>query len=131
MPILNVPENKKKFIVTCADYVTMDDGTGIVHIAPAFGQDDYEVGMKYDLAMLNPVGEDGCYTEGPWKGRLVVDSELEVEIIKYLAENDKLFKKQKMNHDYPHCWRCNTPLVYYSKPSLYIKTTAKQKEIIE
>ena len=131
MPILSVPENKKSFIVTCDNYVTMEDGTGIVHIAPAFGQDDYEVGLKYDLAMLNPVGEDGCYTEGPWKGRLVVDPELEVEIIKYLAENDKLFKKQKMNHDYPHCWRCNTPLVYYSKPSLYIKTTAKQKEIIE
>ena len=131
MPILSVPENKNKFIVTCDNYVTMEDGTGIVHIAPAFGQDDYEVGLKYDLAMLNPVGEDGCYTEGPWKGRLVVDPELEIEIIKYLAENDKLFKKQKMNHDYPHCWRCNTPLVYYSKPSLYIKTTAKQKEIIE
>ena len=131
MPILKVPSNKKSFIVTCADYVTMEDGTGIVHIAPAFGQDDYEVGVKYDLAMLNPVGEDGCYTEGPWKNRLVVDQELEIEIIKYLAENDKLFKKQKMNHDYPHCWRCNTPLVYYSKPSLYIKTTAKQKEIIE
>ena len=131
MPILSVPENKKSFIVTCADYVTMEDGTGIVHIAPAFGQDDYEVGLKYDLAMLNPVGEDGCYTEGPWKGRLVVDPELEVEIIKYLASNDKLFKKQKMNHDYPHCWRCKTPLVYYSKPSLYIKTTAKKEEIIK
>ena len=131
MPILTVPENKKSFIVTCDNYVTMEDGTGIVHIAPAFGQDDYEVGLKYDLAILNPVGEDGCYTEGPWKGRLVVDSDLEVEIIKYLAENDKLFKKQKMNHDYPHCWRCDTPLVYYSKPSLYIKTTAKKKEIIE
>ena len=131
MPILEVPSNKKSFIVTCDNYVTMEDGTGIVHIAPAFGQDDYEVGLKYDLAMLNPVGEDGCYTIGPWKGRLVVDPELEIEIIKYLAENDKLFKKQKMNHDYPHCWRCNTPLVYYSKPSLYIKTTAKQKEIIE
>ena len=131
MPILEVPKNKKSFIVTCDEYVTMEDGTGIVHIAPAFGQDDYEVGLRYDLAMLNPVGEDGCYTEGPWKGRLVVDPELEVEIIKYLAGEDKLFKKQKMNHDYPHCWRCKTPLVYYSKPSLYIKTTAKQKEIIE
>ena len=130
LPILKVPENKKAFIVTCDEYVTMEDGTGIVHIAPAFGQDDYEVGLKYDLAMLNPVGEDGCFTEGPWKGRLVVDPELEVEIIKYLAENDKLFKKQKMNHDYPHCWRCKTPLVYYSKPSLYIKTTAKKDEII-
>ena len=131
LPILKTPKNKKSFIVTCADYVTMEDGTGIVHIAPAFGQDDYEVGLAYDLAMLNPEGEDGCFTEGPWKGRLVVDSELEIDIIKYLAENDKLFKKQKMNHDYPHCWRCNTPLVYYSKPSLYIKTTAKQKEIIK
>lgn len=131
MPILEVPANKKSFIVTCADYVTMNDGTGIVHIAPAFGQDDYEVGLKYDLAMLNPVGEDGCYKEGPWKGRLVVDSELEIEIIKYLASEDKLFKKQKMNHDYPHCWRCKTPLVYYSKPSLYIKTTAKKEEIIK
>ena len=131
MPFLKAPKNKKSFIVTCDSYVTMEDGTGVVHIAPAFGQDDYEVGVKYNLAMLNPVGEDGCYTEGPWKGRLVVDSDLELEVIKYLAENDKLFKKQKMTHDYPHCWRCNTPLVYYSKPSLYIKTTAKQKEIIE
>lgn len=131
IPELSIKENKKAFIVTCADYVTMEDGTGIVHIAPAFGQDDYEVGLKYDLAVLNPVGEDGCYTEGPWKGRLVVDSELEIDIIKYLASKDKLFKKQKMNHDYPHCWRCKTPLVYYSKPSLYIKTTAKKDEIIK
>ena len=131
LPLIEVPNGKKSFIVTCDDYVTMEDGTGIVHIAPAFGQDDYEVGLKYDLAVLNPVGEDGCYTEGPWKGRLVVDSDLEIEIIKYLAENDKLFKKQKMNHDYPHCWRCKTPLIYYSKPSLYIKTTAKKDEIIK
>ena len=129
MPILNV--NKKAFYVTCADYVTMEDGTGIVHIAPAFGQDDYEVGLKYDLPILNPVDENGCYTEGPWQGRLVVDSELELEIIKYLAKEDKIFKKQKMEHNYPHCWRCHTPLVYYSKPSLYIKTTAYQDKIIK
>ena len=129
MPFLKT--DKKGFYVTCADYVTTEDGTGIVHIAPAFGQDDYEVGLKYDLPVFNPVGEDGCYTEGPWQGRLVVDSDLELEIIKYLASEDKLFKKQKMKHDYPHCWRCKTPLVYYSKPSLYIKTTAKKDEIIE
>ena len=123
--------NKKAFFVTCADYVTMEDGTGIVHIAPAFGQDDYEVGLKYDLPVLNPVDENGCYTEGPWKGRLVVDSELEIEIIKYLANEDKIFKKQKMVHNYPHCWRCKTPLVYYSKPSLYIKVTDYKDKIIE
>ena len=123
--------NKKAFFVTCADYVTMEDGTGIVHIAPAFGQDDYEVGLKYDLPVLNPVDENGCYTDGPWKGRLVVDSELEIEIIKYLASEDKIFKKQKMVHNYPHCWRCKTPLVYYSKPSLYIKVTDYKDKIIE
>jgi len=129
LPILKV--NKKAFFVTCADYVTMEDGTGIVHIAPAFGQDDYEVGLKYDLPVLNPVDENGCFTEGPWQGRLVVDSELELDIIKYLAAEDKIFKKQKMVHNYPHCWRCKTPLVYYSKPSLYIKTTAIKDKIIE
>ena len=128
LPILKV--NKKAFYITCADYVTMEDGTGIVHIAPAFGQDDYEVGIKYDLPMLNPVDEQGCYKEGPWKGRLVVEKELEIDIIKYLSSQDKLFKKQKMEHNYPHCWRCHTPLVYYSKPSLYIKTTAYQDKII-
>ena len=129
LPFMKV--NKKGFYIVCDNYVTMEDGTGIVHIAPAFGQDDYEVGLKYDLPMLNPVGEDGCYTEGPWKGRLVVDSELELEIIKYLAEEDKLFKKQKMVHNYPHCWRCKTPLVYYSKPSLYIKVTEFKDKIVE
>ena len=129
MPFLSV--DKKGFYITCADYVTMEDGTGIVHIAPAFGQDDYEVGLKYNLPILNPVDESGCYTEGPWKGRLVVDPELEIDIIKYLSSEDKLFKKQKMEHNYPHCWRCKTPLVYYSKKSLYIKTTEYQDKIIE
>ena len=129
MPFLEV--DKKAFYITCADYVTMEDGTGIVHIAPAFGQDDYEVGLKYDLPILNPVDEQGCYTEGPWQGRLVVEPELEIDIIKYLSKEDKLFKKQKMEHNYPHCWRCKTPLVYYSKPSLYIKVTEFKDKIIE
>ncbi len=129
LPILKV--NKKAFFITCADYVTMEDGTGIVHIAPAFGQDDYEVGLKYDLPVLNPVDENGCFTEGPWKGRLVVEKELELDIIKYLSGEDKLFKKQKMEHNYPHCWRCHTPLVYYSKPSIYIKVTDLKDKIIK
>ncbi len=129
LPFIDVKE--KAFFVTCADYVTMEDGTGIVHIAPAFGQDDYEGGLKYNLPVVNPVGEDGKYTIGPWKDRLVVDSELEIDIIKYLAEQNKIFKKQKMVHNYPHCWRCKTPLIYYSKPSWYIKTTAYKDKIIE
>ena len=129
MPFVKVPG--KAFYVLCDDYVTTEDGTGIVHIAPAYGQDDYEVCLKYKMPMVNPVDEQGCYTEGPWKGRLVVDPELELDIIKYLSEHDKLFRKQKMTHNYPHCWRCKTPLVYYSKPSLYIKVTGFKDKIIE
>ena len=121
--------NKKAFYVTCDTYVTMEDGTGVVHLAPAFGQDDANVGKKYNLPYLNPVGEDGCYKEGPWKGMLVFDANLEV--IKYLKANDKLFKKQKITHNYPHCWRCGTPLIYYSKPSFYLEVTKLKDQIIE
>ena len=129
LPFLNPEEGYNKFIVTCDEYVTMSDGTGIVHIAPAFGEDDAKVGKKYNLAYLNPVGEDACYTEGPWKGMNIFDADLEV--IAYLKENDKLFKKQKMEHEYPHCWRCHSPLVYYSRPSYYLEVTKLQDKIIE
>lgn len=126
IPALQV--DKKAFFVTCDEYVTAEDGTGIVHIAPAFGEDDASVGRKYNLPYLNPVGEDGKYLEGPWKGTLVFDADKEV--IAYLKENDKLFKKQKMVHNYPHCWRCDSPLLYYSKPSYYLKVTAIKDKII-
>ena len=127
LPFLSV--DKHAFYVTCDNYVTMEDGTGIVHLAPAFGADDANVGKKYGLPYLNPVGEDGCYTEGPWKGMRVFDAD-EV-VIKYLKENDKLFKKQRMVHNYPHCWRCDTPLLYYSKPSFYLEVTKIKDKIIE
>ena len=127
LPFLSV--DKKGFFVTCDEYVTMSDGTGIVHIAPAFGEDDASVGKKYNLPYLNPVGEDGCYLDGPWKGMKVFDADLEV--IKWLKANDKLFKKQKMVHNYPHCWRCNSPLLYYSKPSYYLEVTKLKDKIIE
>ena len=126
-----IPElkvDKKAFFVTNDEYVTAEDGTGIVHIAPAFGEDDAAVGRKYNLPYLNPVGEDGKYLEGPWKGTLVFDADKEV--IAYLKENDKLFKKQKMVHNYPHCWRCDSPLLYYSKPSYYLQVTAIKDKII-
>ena len=119
----------KAFFVTCDNYVTMSDGTGIVHIAPAFGEDDANVGKKYKLPYVNPVGEDATYTEGLWKGMNIFDADLEV--IKWLKENDKLFKKQKIKHDYPHCWRCDSPLVYYSRPSFYLEVTKLQDKIIE
>ena len=127
-----IPElkvDKKAFFVTNDTYVTMEDGTGVVHIAPAFGADDANVGKKYNLPYVNPVGEDGKYTCGPWKGMLVFDADLEV--IKYLKANDKLFKKQKIVHNYPHCWRCKSPLIYYSKPSFYLEVTKIKDTIIE
>ena len=119
----------KAFFVTCDNYVTMSDGTGIVNIAPAFGEDDAKVGKNYKLPYVNPVGEDAVYTDGLWKGMNIFEADLEV--VKWLAANDKLFKKQKMVHDYPHCWRCDSPLVYYSRPSYYLEVTKLQDKIIE
>ena len=121
----------KAFEVLSDSYVTDSDGTGIVHIAPAFGEDDNRVSRENGITFINPVGKDGCYTEGPWANRLVTDPELEIEIIKYLKENDKLFKKIKLTHDYPHCWRCKSPLIYYAKPAWYIRTTQYKNEIIK
>ena len=129
MPFVNV--EGKAFEVLADSYVTAEDGTGIVHIAPAFGEDDNRVCRLNNIAFINPVGKDGCYTEGPWKDTLVTDKDLEITIIKWLKENDKLFKKIKITHDYPHCWRCKQPLIYYAKPAWYIKTTEYKDKIIE
>ena len=129
LPFLDVDKTQKSFIVMCDEYVTTEDGTGVVHIAPAYGEDDAKVGKKYNLAYLNPVGEDGCYTDGPWKGELIFDAD--EKVIDWLKENDKLFKKQKIEHDYPHCWRCHSPLVYYSRPSYYLEVTKIKDKIIE
>lgn len=123
-----VTPDKKAFFVTCADYVTTEDGTGIVHIAPAFGEDDYKVGRAYHLPVLQPVAEDGKYTDTPWKGQFVIDADL--DIIKWLKAEGKLFKKEKVLHNYPHCWRCKTPLLYYAKPSWYIEMTKIKDTLI-
>ena len=121
----------KAFVILADTYVTDADGTGIVHIAPAYGEDDSRVAKENKVAFVQSVDKDGKYKIGPWEGTVVTDSDLEIEIIKYLKANDKLFKKIKLTHDYPHCWRCKKPLIYYAKPAWYIQTTARQKEIIE
>ncbi len=129
MPFVKV--EGKCFEVVSDEYVTDSDGTGIVHIAPAYGEDDNRVCRENKIGFTNPVGKDGCYLEGPWKGTLVTSKDLEIEIIKWLKENDKLFKKIKITHDYPHCWRCKSPLIYYAKPAWYINNTAYKDKIIE
>ncbi len=130
MPFVRNDTGKKAFYVTCMDYVSVEDGTGIVHTAPAFGEDDYNCGRKYDLPVLQPVDEKGCYTGTPWKGRFVMEEGLDVEIIKYLASEDRIFAKAKLEHNYPHCWRCGTPLVYYAKPSWYIEMSRLKDELV-
>lgn len=126
-----VNPDKKAFYVVLGDYVTTEDGTGIVHTAPAFGDDDYNVAKIYDLPVVQPVGEDGKYTATDWEGRFVMEEGLDVDIIKWLAAENKLYKKEKMDHNYPHCWRCSTPLMYYAKPSYYIEVTKLKEKLIE
>ncbi|HKM29119.1 MAG TPA: isoleucine--tRNA ligase, partial [Anaerovoracaceae bacterium] len=130
MPFCKADPKKKAFFVTCMDYVSVEDGTGIVHSAPAFGEDDYQCGRKYDLPMLQPVDERGCYTETPWKGHFIMEDGLDVEIIKWLAQENKIFAKAKLEHNYPHCWRCGTPLVYYAKPSWYIAMSKLKDQLV-
>ncbi|QTL98059.1 isoleucine--tRNA ligase [Iocasia frigidifontis] len=127
MPFLK--PDKKAFYVTLADYVTAEEGTGIVHTAPAFGEDDYQTGLRYDLPVIQPVNEDGKYITTPWEGMFVMDAD--IEILKWLFEKDKLYKKEKLAHNYPHCWRCHTPLLYYAKPSWYIAMTELKDKLIE
>jgi isoleucyl-tRNA synthetase len=128
MPFTTVEQ--KAFYVTCGDYVTIEDGTGIVHTAPAFGEDDYNTGRRYGLPVLQPVDEEGKYIGTPWAGRFVMEEGLDVDIIKWLAAEGKLFDKEKMDHNYPHCWRCSTPLIYYAKPSWYIEMTKLKDQLV-
>lgn len=129
LPFVSVPQGKKAFFITCAEYVTTEDGTGIVHCAPAFGEEDYQTGLKYNLPVLQPVNESGLFTTTPWEGKFVIDADK--EIIEYLKKEGKLFKKQRIAHNYPHCWRCKTPLLYYAKSSWYIKMSALKDILVE
>ena len=126
-----VTPDKKAFFVLVGDFVTTEDGTGIVHTAPAFGEDDYNVCKKYNLPVLQPVNDEGKYVGTPWDGRYVMEDGLDVEIIKYLGSENKIYKKEKVEHNYPHCWRCATPLLYYAKPSYYIEVTKFKDKLIE
>ena len=124
---LNV--KSKAWFVVCDSYVTLTDGTGIVHIAPAFGEDDSRIGRNYDLPFVQLVDAQGNLTkETKWEGVFVKDADKLV--LKDLEENGKLFDAPVFEHSYPHCWRCNTPLIYYARESWYIKMTAVKEDII-
>ena len=122
-------QNKKGFFVTCDSYVTMSDGTGIVHIAPAFGEDDANVGRNYDLPFVQFVDGKGELTaETPFAGLFV--KKADPEVLKNLDARGQLFDAPKFEHEYPHCWRCDTPLIYYARESWYIKETAVKEDLI-
>ncbi|MBR4206796.1 MAG: isoleucine--tRNA ligase [Clostridia bacterium] len=122
-------QRKKAHFITCDGYVTMSDGTGIVHIAPAFGEDDSRVGRKYDLPFVQFVDSKGEMTaETPYAGLFV--KKADSVIISDLAKEGKLFDAPKFEHEYPHCWRCDTPLIYYARESWYIRMTAVRENLI-
>lgn len=122
-------QHKKAHFVTCADYVTMSDGTGIVHIAPAFGEDDAQVGRRYDLPFVQFVDGKGDMTpETPYAGLFVKDAD--PKVLKDLETEGKLFDAPKFEHDYPFCWRCDTPLIYYARESWFIKMTEIKDDLI-
>lgn len=123
--------NKRAYYTVLGDFVTTEEGTGIVHIAPAFGEDDYQIGLKYDLPVLQPVDETGKFTGEVtlFKNKFV--KEADPEIIDYLKEQGLLYKAETYLHSYPHCWRCSSPLLYYAKKSWFVRTTAVKERLIE
>jgi isoleucyl-tRNA synthetase len=125
-----VPE-EKAFFIGCADYVTMGDGTGVVHTAPAFGQDDYNLGTKYGLPFIQPVDGSGCFTDAitDWAGQFVKDADK--GIIRTMKERGVLYKRAQIKHSYPFCWRCDSPLIYYARSSWYIRTSDYKEQLIE
>ncbi|MBI1806633.1 MAG: isoleucine--tRNA ligase, partial [Ignavibacteria bacterium] len=125
------PVKEKAFYVVEADFVTTEDGTGIVHMAPAYGEDDYQTAKKYGLPTIHPVNKSGEF--GPevtdFAGKFVKDAD--PEIIRNLKERHLLYKKETITHSYPHCWRCKTPLLYYARDSWYIATTKYASRMVE
>lgn len=123
--------DKKLYYTVEGDFVSTEDGSGIVHIAPAFGEDDYKVGLKYDLPVLQPVDKSGKFTDEvtPYKGKFVKAAD--PEIIADLEKAGRLFKAEKYLHSYPHCWRCSSPLLYYAMESWFIRTTAVKDRLIQ
>ncbi|MGA1872943.1 MAG: isoleucine--tRNA ligase [Thermoplasmatota archaeon] len=126
-----VKPDRPAHFVTTAMFVTMDDGTGVVHIAPAFGEDDYSLGVRYDLPMVQPVKSDGTFMEEvtPWKGKFVKDAD--PSIIESLDSRGLLEGVHHYAHQYPFCWRCDTPLLYYARKGIYIRMSQLRKNLMD
>lgn len=131
-PLFNFFNSEKKsYYVTLGDFVTMEDGTGIVHIAPAYGEDDYNIGLKYDLPVLQAVMKNGRFRDDAGRYAGMNFKEADPEIINDLKASGRLYKKEMFTHSYPHCWRHKTPLMYYATDSWFIRTTSFKDKLIE
>ncbi len=121
----------KGWYIGLADYVTMDSGTGVVHTAPAYGADDYNVGQKYGFPFVHLVNDEGKFVDAvePWKGLFVKDADK--EIIRDMKEKNVLYKREQIKHSYPHCWRCKSPLIYYGRESWFIRTSQFKEEMMK
>jgi len=126
-------DGQKAYYVALADFVTTDEGTGVVHTAVMYGEDDYRLGHRIGLPAVHTVDEQGHFNEhvSEWQGRYVKDPDVEKDIVQYLKTNNRLYREDKHEHSYPFCWRCDSALLYYAKKSWYIKTTAVRDQLIE
>ena len=126
-------EEHPAYYVAVADFVTTEEGTGVVHTAVMYGEDDYRLGMQIGLPARHTVDDKGRFNEtvSLWDGRHVKEPDLENEIVEYLVNNGRLYSEDQYTHSYPHCWRCDSPLLYYAKKSWYLKTTSVKEQLIE
>ena len=129
-----LPDDRVSRLVVPGDFVTAEDGSGLVHMAPAFGADDYQAGVEHGLALVRPVAADGTFTGTSWpeiEGRLVTARETNDLIIARLKQDGRWHLTTPYAHTYPHCWRCSSPLIYYARDSWFIRTSAVKERMLE
>jgi isoleucyl-tRNA synthetase len=134
LEVVPLPEDRTSRVVVPGEFVTADDGSGLVHMAPAFGADDYQAGIEHGLALARPVGADGTFTGTTWpeiEGRLVTDKATNDLIIQRLKRDGRWHLTQPHTHSYPHCWRCSSPLIYYARDSWFVRTSAVKQRMLE
>ena len=134
LDLVTLPAEGQRAVVVAGGFVTADEGTGLVHMAPAFGADDYQVGQQNGLAFVNPVAPDGTFTGTSWpeiEGKLVTDKDTNRLIIDRLKQDGRWLETKPYSHSYPHCWRCDSPLIYYARSSWFVRTTAVKARMLE
>jgi isoleucyl-tRNA synthetase len=132
--VVPFPKDGQRFVIVPGAFVTADEGTGLVHMAPAFGADDYAMGQQHGLAFVNPVAPDGTFRGVTWpelEGALVTDKETSRLIIERLKHDGRWLETRPYSHSYPHCWRCDSPLIYYARSSWFVRTTAVKARMLE